>query len=131
MYTTLEDMKALGIHSDSKTYALVLERPLQNENVEMIVQGMAEMLSLGITPELDTAQRAIIIATRYGLPKLALELAHAFEFDSVRRLDSQVWLSCLICSAENLYVCPRTHLSSSPHLEHYYRPTVSSNPGKR
>ena len=104
MWTTIEEMKTLGIHPDSKTYAQILERPLVNENFEMVVQYLTEMMQRGITPELDTAQRAIIIATKYHLPKLALELAHAFEYDSVRRLDSEVWLNCLICSAENLYV---------------------------
>lgn len=120
MWTTIEEMKTLGIHPDSRTYAHILELPLVNENVEMIVQYISEMMQRGITPELDTAQRAIIVATKYCLPKLALELAHSFEYDSVRRLDSEVWLNCLICSAENLYVRLHTILSSSPFLSYFF-----------
>lgn len=124
-------MKSLDIHPDSKTYALILERPLVNENVEMVVQYLGEMMLRRITPELDTAERAIIITTKYCLPKLALELAHAFEYESVRRLDSEVWLNCLICSAENLYV--RLHAIYRHHhfLTYFCRLTGSSKPGKK
>lgn len=131
MWTTIEEMRTLGIYPDAKTYALILERPFVNENVEMIIQYVAEMMQRGITPELDTAQRAIIIATNYNLPKLALELAHAFEHDSVRRLDIEVWMNCLICAAENLYVRLRAIHRHHHCLTSFCRLTVSLKPGKK
>lgn len=104
MWKILEEMNEIGLTPNAQTFTQIMERPLLGENVEMAVQYMGEMLARGIVPELQTAQRAIILATSFGHAKLALDMANKFEEHSVRRLDNEVWVNCLIVSAENLYV---------------------------
>lgn len=97
-------MKELNITPNAQTFALVMDRPIRARNLEMVVQYMGEMVTLGLVPELQTAQGAVILATKRGHPRLAIEMANYFEESSVRRLDNEVWLNCLIGSAEDLYV---------------------------
>lgn len=100
----LAKMEDLGIIPNAQTFTLILERPLQAGNLEMAIQYMGEMATRDIVPELSVAQTTIQLACKMGYPKLALELAETFETTSVRRLDTEVWVNCLISSAENLYV---------------------------
>jgi hypothetical protein len=111
-------MEELNIPPNAQTFSLIMERPLTGKNLEMAVQYMGEMYERGINPELQTAQGVITLAADFGYPRLALELANTFEEQSVRRLDHEVWLNCLLSAAENLYVsapltianiCPFTH----------------------
>lgn len=97
-------MNELNIPPNAQTFSLIMERPLRAEHLEMVVQYMGEMVTRGIVPELQTAKAAIILATKLGHPRLAIEMANHFEEASVRRLDNEVWLNCLIASAEDLYV---------------------------
>jgi hypothetical protein len=104
MWIILEQMRELNIPPNAQTFALILEKPLLGENLEMAIQYFSEMSARGIVPELQTAQAVIILAAKLGHAKLALEIASTFEDQSVRRLDNEVWLNCLISSAEALYV---------------------------
>jgi hypothetical protein len=104
MWGILSRMEAVNISPNAQTFTLILERPLLKKNLEMAVQYMGEMNTRRIVPELPTAQAIIILAAKLGHPRLALEIASTFEEDSVRRLDGEVWVNCLISAAENLFV---------------------------
>ena len=104
MWETVERMKQLNFIPNAQTFSLIMERPLRSENLEMVVQYMGEMVALGLVPELQTAHDAIILASKRGHPRLAIEMANYFEDSSVRRLDNKVWLNLLIVSSEDLYV---------------------------
>lgn len=106
MWDILNRMEELNMPPNAQTFALILERPLLGENIELAVQYLGEMNARGIIPELPTVQGIIILATKLGHSRLALEIASTFEEESVRRLDNEVWVNCLISSAENLYVSP-------------------------
>ena len=104
MWSILERMQELRMPPNAQTFSLILERPLMGKNLEVAVQYLGEMNRRGIVPELQTAQNIIILATTLGHSRLALDIAKAFEEASVRRLDHEVWVNCLISSAENLFV---------------------------
>jgi len=72
-------------------------------NLEMAFKLLVEMENRGFTPTLKTAEGIITLAARRRMPRLALELAENFEAHSVRRLDTRVWISCLLSSSECLY----------------------------
>jgi hypothetical protein len=97
-------MNELNMTPNAQTFSLILARPLRAKNLEMVVQYIGEMVTRGIVPELKTATAAIMLAANLGHPRLAIEMANYFDETSVRRLDSEVWLNCLITSAEDLYV---------------------------
>ena|SRR5882762_8473272 len=104
MWHILERMREHNIHPNALTFSLILERPILDKNLELAIQHMSEMNARGIIIELQTAEAIITLAAELGHPRLALDVASSFEEVSVRRLDSEVWLKCLISSAENLYV---------------------------
>jgi hypothetical protein len=70
----------------------------------MAFKLLVEMEGRGLTPTLGTAEGVITLAAQRRMPRLALELAENFEASSVRRLGTNVWVSCLLSSSECLYV---------------------------
>ncbi len=97
-------MKDAGMEHTSGTYALLIQRYLNDANLEMAFKLLVEMEGRGLTPTLGTAEGVITLAARKRMPRLALELAENFEASSVRRLGMHVWASCLLSSSECLYV---------------------------
>ena len=87
----------------------------------MALQLLREMTTLGLAPELGTAKGVIILAANSRSPRLALDLARSFEDSSVRKLDAEVWMNCLIASAQELYVSQHVP-SFSPRLCQSLRP---------
>lgn len=104
MWEIVERMIELNITPNAQTFTLIMDRFIRAENLEMVVQYMGEMVNLGLVPELQTAHNIVILAAKLGHPRLAIEMANHFEDSSIRRLDNEVWLNCLIGSAEDLYV---------------------------
>jgi pentatricopeptide repeat protein len=104
MWQVVDKMTELGIHPNAHTYSLLISRYVSNENFEMALQLLFEMSARGLVPDLKTAQSVITLATRFNSPRLALDLAMSFEDGSVRSLGPQVWMNCLISSAEELFV---------------------------
>ena len=97
-------MEDAGIEHNEGTYALLIQRHIDDSNVEMAFKLLVEMEDRGLTPTLRTAERMITLAAQRRMPRLAIELAENFEVSSVRRLDPYVWVSCLLSSSEALYV---------------------------
>jgi pentatricopeptide repeat protein len=97
-------MEDAGINHTEGTYALLIQRYIDDENLEMAFKLLVEMEGRGLTPTLKTAEGMITLVAQRRMPRLALELAENFEASSVRRLDTHVWVSCLLSSSECLYV---------------------------
>jgi pentatricopeptide repeat protein len=97
-------MEDAGMKHTEGTYALLIQRYLDDSNLEMAFKLLVEMEGRGLTPTLKTAEGVIFLAAQRRMPRLALELAENFEASSVRRLDTHVWVSCLLSSSECLYV---------------------------
>ena len=97
-------MEDAGMEHTEGTYALLIQRHLDDLNLEMAFKLLVEMEGRGLTPTLTTAEGVITLAARRRMPRLALELAENFEGSSVRRLGMDVWVSCLLSSSECLYV---------------------------
>lgn len=100
----LDMMATYDISPNQTTYEIVILRLLESQNLELSLQYLAEMNKNGLTPSLKTVQGIIRTACALGYPRLALELADAFESTSVRRIENEVWLDCLGSAAEHLYV---------------------------
>ncbi|KIJ68158.1 hypothetical protein HYDPIDRAFT_148513 [Hydnomerulius pinastri MD-312] len=103
MWEIVDTMKEIGIEPNEHTYALIIKRMTTTESIELALQYFEEMSRRGLTPELTTAQDIVRLATDMNFPRLAVELAQNFEARSVRRIDGETWMSCLISSAEGLY----------------------------
>lgn len=97
-------MEDAGVEHTASTYALLIQRHLDDLNLEMAFKLLVEMEERGLTPTLRTAEGVITLAAQRRMPRLALELAQNFEASSVRRLGMHVWVSCLLSSSECLYV---------------------------
>lgn len=105
-------MERYGIEPDAITYEILILRCTPKLQVEQALLYLGEMNALGLTPTLKTAQALVVSASRLGLPRLALDLAELFEQSSARRLDGEVWVECLISSAEALFVSAGLYLFS-------------------
>ena len=97
-------MLAHGVKPNDLSYEILILYICKHDNLELALQKLSEMGGIGETPTLKTAQAIVTLACDLGQPRLAVELADAFERSSVRRLDGVVWIKCLIASAETLYV---------------------------
>lgn len=102
-WSVLRTMEEAGMEHTEGTYALLIQRHLDDSNLEMAFKLLVEMEGRGLVPTLKTAESVITLAARRRLPRLALELAENFEASSVRRLGMDVWVSCLLSSSERLY----------------------------
>ncbi|KAG6329555.1 hypothetical protein ID866_9533 [Astraeus odoratus] len=102
-WETLERMSQEGVPPNEQTYALVIKRIVSTEGIELALQLMHEMADRGLTPDLTTTQEVVKLAANLHFPRLAIDIAQNFETYSIRRIDGETWLSCLISSAELLY----------------------------
>ena len=97
-------MEDAGVEQTEGTYTQLIQRHLDDSNLEMAFKLLVEMEGRGLTPTLRTAEGVIALAAERRMPRLALELAENFEASSPRRLDMHIWVSCLLASSECLYV---------------------------
>jgi len=97
-------MAEQGFPPNEQTYALIIKRITATEGVELALQVMHEMAKRGFPPDLTATQDVIKLAADLYFPRLAIDLAQNFEAHSVRRIDGETWMACLISSAELLYV---------------------------
>ncbi|KAI0295849.1 hypothetical protein B0F90DRAFT_1748918 [Multifurca ochricompacta] len=102
-WSVLRMMQGANVELNEGAYALLIQRYLDDSNLEMAFKLLVEMERRGLTPTLNTAEGIITLAARRRMPRLALELAENFEASSVRRLSMRVWVSCLLSSSECLY----------------------------
>ena len=96
-------MKKRGL-INAATYDAAIGFYVEGENVDMALQKLAEMNDLGMNPSLTTAQNLVLSVAEQGLPRLAMDLAIAFEGSSLRRIDTETWVKLLVEFSDNLYV---------------------------
>jgi pentatricopeptide repeat protein len=105
LWPIIQTMENMGVEPNAATYGLIINYFIKSKNVENALRYLNIMKSKGIEPELRTLQLIVEIAAESGNARLALDLVHDFESDSVRRLDSDVWLNCLTAAVNCLWVC--------------------------
>jgi pentatricopeptide repeat protein len=105
-------MLANDIRPNIVSYELLIERLTEDRNLEMAVFMLKDMESQELAPSAETAANIINLAATLGHPRLALDLAMAYEIDSVRPLSGEAWVRCLGSCAEFLYVRPPLYLSA-------------------
>lgn len=91
-------MERYGVVPNTHTYYHIILRHAEARNLEMCLQCFAEMNARDVSPSLRTAQVVIELAASLGHPRLALDIAYAFEVASVRKLESQDWMHILDAS---------------------------------
>ncbi|KAJ4468148.1 hypothetical protein J3R30DRAFT_3559656 [Lentinula aciculospora] len=97
---TMEDM---GVEPNATTYGLIISYFAFVKNIESALRYLYVMKGKGIEPELRTLQLVVEIAAESGNARIALDLVNAFESDSVRRLELDVWVNCLTASVNCLW----------------------------
>lgn len=97
-------IRQYGFDSDDQLYELLIGRIVGGQNLERALQCLNEMGEKGVRTTLKTVQGLIQLTCQLHQPRLALELALAFEETSVRRVDTKTWMSILIASSEAFYV---------------------------
>ena len=104
LHRVLRLMEEWRIQPNEITYEIIITLLARAQRLELALQYLAQLGRAGLSPTLKTASAIITTAAELGFPRLALDLALAFEETSVRRLDTEVWVDVLISSAEALYV---------------------------
>lgn len=97
-------MKAKGITATANTYEHIIAHHANFENLPMCLQTLSEVDKSNIVPTIRTADLVIQTACRMSLPKLAMDVANAFESVSPRRLEGYTWAAILESSCEVLFV---------------------------
>ncbi|KAH9993234.1 hypothetical protein BJV77DRAFT_1060265 [Russula vinacea] len=91
-WSVLRMMEDAGIEHTEGTYGLLIQRYVDDSNLEMAFKLLVEMEGRGLTPTIKTAEDVIVLAAQRRMPPA-----------SVRRLGSHAWVSCLLASSECLY----------------------------
>ncbi|KAI0072660.1 hypothetical protein K474DRAFT_1667556 [Panus rudis PR-1116 ss-1] len=102
-WTIWDMMESYDIAPNQKTFEIYITRLLQSNNLEGALRTLGEMSKLGLSPSLRSAQGIISLACELSNPRLALDLAEAYESTSVRRLEGYIWMDILIASTELFY----------------------------
>ncbi|KAF9005254.1 hypothetical protein BDQ17DRAFT_1240470 [Cyathus striatus] len=103
MWAVVQKMEQMGISADTHFYTQIIDRFVQDKNLEMAVQYLFVTKEVGLVPQLQAAEAVVALAAEQGHPRLAIDLIEWFEEESVRRMDHRPWLSCLIASAHDFY----------------------------
>lgn len=104
VWKVIQKMDELQIAFDEKTYSLLMRRFSDSNNFEMALQYLLEMKRKGMMPEFKVVQMMICYAALLGYPKLAIDLITWYEHETFRHVESVSWMTCLMSSAESLYV---------------------------
>ncbi|RPD57625.1 hypothetical protein L226DRAFT_503590 [Lentinus tigrinus ALCF2SS1-7] len=96
-------MEEWSIRPNETTYEIIITRLVENQRLENALQYLSKLAPAGLSPTLRTAAAVVQCAADLGFPRLALDLADAFESTSIRRLESEVWVDVLVSCAEQLY----------------------------
>ncbi|KAF7298237.1 Methyltransf-25 domain-containing protein [Mycena chlorophos] len=102
LHVVLRRMKELDVVPNATTYTHLIQRFAAEGNLEECLRYYSEMKKTGIVSQLAAIEAIIVLAARHNLPKLAIDLAVAYE-QSTRPIQQSVWLVCLQSSAAQLY----------------------------
>ncbi|KAK7472632.1 hypothetical protein VKT23_000745 [Stygiomarasmius scandens] len=103
LWPIIRKMESMSIMPNATTYGLIINYYTASNNLECALRYLQTMKSKGIDPDFRTVQDVIQLAAQQGQPRLALDLATSFERDSVRRLEPEIWVTCLLSAANNLW----------------------------
>lgn len=99
-----EILEANGIELGATSYQIMVEHYAREDNLAMCLQLLSDMQSAGTLPNLATVEILLDLASRFNLPRLALDIAHNYEANSSRALEGRAWLRVLIASSDALFV---------------------------
>ncbi len=108
-------MQRHGVKPDNTTHDLLIQRYVDGENIELALRRLTDMEDAGLSPSLKTAQDLVSKTAELGYPRLAFDLANAFEHESIRRLNNATWVSVLASCAQNSYVGPASSRREAVH----------------
>lgn len=133
VWKVFDIMRERNIAPNATTFSIIVRRFLDDGNLEMALQYLYATKKYQVIPDFSITHSVITFAAQSGHPRLAIDLITWFEQQSVRRFDPTTWMTCLISSAEALYVSLRwifvTYLPD--HLSILERETELISVGKR
>ncbi|THU95367.1 hypothetical protein K435DRAFT_779042 [Dendrothele bispora CBS 962.96] len=103
LWPIVRKMESMSVKPNATTYRLIIHYFTSANNFECALRYLQKMKSEGIEPDFRTVQDIIQLAAQQGQPRLALDLATSYEKESVRRLEPEVWISCLLSAANCLW----------------------------
>ena len=89
---------------NATSYNILIAHLTKEENLEMALATLTEMEKRDLSPSTETAESIVILASKQGNPRLALDLATTYEALSVRPLSTEGWIQVLASCAEYLFV---------------------------
>ncbi|THH15657.1 hypothetical protein EW146_g4850 [Bondarzewia mesenterica] len=103
VWDAFKQLQEVGLEPNSVTYMWMIRRYTVVKNLEMALLLLVEMEGRGLSPRIETAEDIILLATRSGTSRLAIDLAQNYEASSVRRLGTNVWVKCLLTATRYFY----------------------------
>ena len=98
------------ISPNATSYEILIAHLTKEENLEMALTELTEMEKRDLSPSTDTAESVVLLATKHGNPRLALDLATSYEAVSVRPLSTATWVNVLTVCAEYMFVSQRVNV---------------------
>lgn len=100
----MEKMQELGVAPNAVTYDHLIRIFTNDNNLEVALRYLQIMKSQKITPSLRTIQSVILLAAKQGYPRLAIDIAVSLEEETIHRVESEIWMSCMAAAANDLWV---------------------------
>ena len=89
---------------NATSYDILTTHLAKEGNLEMALATLTDMEKRDLSPSTETAESIVLLATKQGNPRLALDLATTYEDVSVRPLSTTVWVHILASCAEYMFV---------------------------
>ncbi|KAK2460796.1 hypothetical protein APHAL10511_007266 [Amanita phalloides] len=104
LWKIFDKMNELDVQPNSTTYTHLISLYTTDGNLEVALHYFYEMKSRGLAPQSKATQKIILLASKLGYPRLAIDIAAWHESLFVEQLELSVWLNCLAASAHECYV---------------------------
>lgn len=104
IWDILAKMEEMDVEPNAAINTYVLRFFAKDGCVEFALGLFQEAKAKNLLADFGAASLIVRTLALSGHPKLAIELAEAFEEETLRRLETSVWMSCLTASAEDLWV---------------------------
>ncbi|KZS93904.1 hypothetical protein SISNIDRAFT_410423 [Sistotremastrum niveocremeum HHB9708] len=104
LYEVVDMMRKTNTGTDDRIFHHIIKRNAFQGQVEMCLQLLSIMETMKIEPSASTVHHVIKVMVNNELPRLAWEVALAFEDAGSRRLQTESWLNCLEACADSLFL---------------------------
>ena len=112
LWPLLDKMEKMNVEPSAAVYAYVLNFFSKEASFELALKLLREAKHKNLVADLPATSTIVELLANNGHSRLAMDVAEAFERDTVRRLEPSVWIACLRAAANDLWVSTTTMLAS-------------------